>query len=527
MTNDRVVFFSSNAGSHHQRCFVSAMLLAVFLSAGLMPGTSLAQEGKTNGDRQKRSSKKGNQASKKGERGTGGPTHIFTEKAPKHAFDYLLVRPTDSSIGISVYAYEPIECYATFGLSADEQQSQTKPISLKADDASVINLTGLQPNTCYHYTLHVKQGKSTTDSAEPGAKQSGWSSEPSASFQTARARDATWTFTVQSDSHLDQATRLAMYQKTLDNVIADKPDFHVDVGDTFMTDKYEEYQASLPQYFAQRYILSRVAHRSPILLVPGNHDGERLDRYDGTLDCMPAWSNLTRKKLFPNPFPNTFYTGNKTPAKGLGLLENYFAFEWGQALIVGLDPFWYTGKRSRNRTDGNWVRTLGEEQFRWLEQTLARSKASYKFVFIHHLVGGLDDSARGGSEAAELFEWGGKNKEGVDEFAERRKGWSMPIHQLLVKHGVDVVFHGHDHFYAKQDLDSVVYLMVPQPGNANSGRLRNVDEYGYLRGTFLPPSGHIRVTITPIQANVEYIRASLSDGSIKNATVGHSFSIAP
>ncbi len=70
---------------------------------------------------------------------------------------------------------------------------------------------------------------------------------------------------------------------------------------------------------------------------------------------------------------------------------------------------------------------------------------------------------RGGVEVARLWEWGGENTEGEDEFAKQRPGWEMPIHDLLVKHGVSIVFHGHDHLFIKQDLDGIVYQEVPQP----------------------------------------------------------------
>jgi hypothetical protein len=43
----------------------------------------------------------------------------------------------------------------------------------------------------------------------------------------------------------------------------------------------------------------------------------------------------------------------------------------------------------------------------------------------------------------------------------------MPIHQLLVRNKVAAVFHGHDHLFAKQDLDGIVYQEVPQPSSPN------------------------------------------------------------
>ncbi|RLS38627.1 MAG: hypothetical protein DWH82_07475 [Planctomycetota bacterium] len=66
--------------------------------------------------------------------------------------------------------------------------------------------------------------------------------------------------------------------------------------------------------------------------------------------------------------------------------------------MIALDLFWTTQRRGRGRDASNWTHTLGGEQFQWLEKTLASSQAKYKWVFIHHLVGGLDESAWGGAE---------------------------------------------------------------------------------------------------------------------------------
>jgi hypothetical protein len=304
----------------------------------------------------------------------------------------------------------------------------------------------------------------------------------------------------------------------------------IDLGDTFMTDKYRDYKASKPQYMAQRYYFGLIGRATPVFLTLGNHDGERLERYSPTGDSMAVWSNQLRTKLFPNPVPNGFYSGNETEIPPLGKLQNYFEWTWGDAQFIVLDPFWPTRQRGRGDTAGNWTRTLGDEQFHWLEKVLAGSKSKYKFVFIHHLVGGLDESARGGSEAAAMYEWGGLGATSMEEFREKRPGWSMPIHQLLVKQKVSVVFHGHDHFFAKQELDGVVYLLVPQPGHSSSERLRSSKEYGYKKGDFLPPAGHVRVNVAPDQAVVDYVRTYPPQNETaqqKNGKVSYTFKLAP
>ena len=43
----------------------------------------------------------------------------------------------------------------------------------------------------------------------------------------------------------------------------------IDLGDTFMTDKYKPYTDAEPQYLAQRYFLSLLGQTAPLFLVLG------------------------------------------------------------------------------------------------------------------------------------------------------------------------------------------------------------------------------------------------------------------
>ena len=132
------------------------------------------------------------------------------------------------------------------------------------------------------------------------------------------------------------------------------------------------------------------------------------------------------------------------------------------------------------------------------------------FRSIHHLVGGIDSQCRGGAAAAGHYEWGGRNADGTEGFATRRPGWAMPIHPLLVRNRVAVVFHGHDHLYAREELDGLVYQEVPQPGNRGGARApRNAAAYGYRTGTILGGSGYLRVKVGPAAAAVEYVATSV------------------
>ena len=223
-----------------------------------------------------------------------------------------------------------------------------------------------------------------------------------------------------------------------------------------------------------------------------------------------------RKRYFLNPVPDSFFAGNNTRDPVTGLLEDYYAWTWGDALFVVLDPYWPT-KGGRGRDD-NWYWTLGDEQYRWLRKTLESSRARFKFLFIHHPTGSKSQPIRGGIEAAKFNEWGGLNADGSDGFRQHRPNWDKPIHRVLVENKVAAVFHGHDHMYAKEELDGIIYQEVPQPGNPRAGgRPRTADEYGYIHGGVVGGSGYVRVTVSGNQAKVEFMRTTGNVGEVADS----------
>jgi predicted phosphodiesterase len=367
--------------------------------------------------------------------------------------------------------------------------------ALGANQPVEILLGGLQANTAYTYrVLYRAGGSGDFATSEVGT------------FFTQRAAGSPFTFTIQADSHLDSNSSSQVYQQTLANQRADQPDFVIDLGDTFMTDKYKPYTAAQPQYLAQRYYLSQLGQSAPLFLALGNHDGEGAPK--GPVNDMSGWSVQLRTQLFPNPVPDGFYTGNTTPDKTIGALQDYYAWEWGDALFIVLDPYWFTPAQ-RGETADQWGPTLGEAQYQWLKTTLETSQSKWKFVFIHQLIGGLDKNGRGGVEVAHLYEWGGQNADGSSGFAQQRPGWELPIHQLLVKNQVTAVFHGHDHLFVKQELDGIIYQEVPQPSASRANGTNSATEYGYLSGDVLGGGGYLRVSVLPDSVSVDFIRSSI------------------
>ena len=439
---------------------------------------------------------------------------LFARSWLAAVFDGTIVlgRPTDSSVTINVLSNDGLEAYFEYGTQSGVYTDQTATSAIEAGVPFEDVIADLQSNTRYYYRMRFRQ---------PGGD--GFKQGREYTFHTQRPPGNTFTFTIIADSHLGTAKHCNpdLYTRACLNVLADEPDFHLDLGDTFRSSKVKSpnYDKIAQLFAEQRKFFGLFSHSAPVFLVIGNHECETGWMLDGTADNLPVWTTTARKLYFPNPVPDEFYTGNATVEELVGLRENYYAWEWGDALFVVIEPWWYT-KTDPGVSGDRWDWTIGDEQYNWFKQTLERSNAKYKFVFEHHLIG----SCRGAVEWADFYEWGGHNRQGVWEFDAERPGWAMPMHPLMVQNGVTIFFQGHDHYYVKQQLDGLVYLELPFPAcDAYS-----YGQGGYESGVILPNSGHVRVTVSPSDVKVDYIRAFLPKDETAeqvNGQVAHTFTV--
>ena len=414
------------------------------------------------------------------------------------AFNIILGRPTDHSVTASFYALEDAQVVVRYQSATGKDSTQEVAVNLQANIPQSVDLTGLLPDTEYTYQV-------TTNGQPAGGPHS---------FHTQRLPGSTFTFTLDADTHnRDPNFNGELYATTLSNARQDHPDFHINLGDTFMTEKVQAktYAEAESTFTDLRPYFGVIGADAPVFLVNGNHEGEIGWLLNSQTPELGIWSTQLRQLYYPNPYPNSFYSGAAAPDPILTHpRDGYFAWTWGDALFIVLDPFWYTTPKPQPADlNNNWNWTLGKAQYDWLQSTLETSPSKYKFIFIHHLVGGSNTDARGGIEAAPYFEWGGKNADGSYGFDQRRPDWGKPIHQMLVENHVSAVFHGHDHVYVKQELDGIIYQEVPQPSMAQYNKTSLAADYGYLSGDVLGSSGHLRVTVTPEQVIVEYARAYL------------------
>ena len=437
----------------------------------------------------------------------------------------LLSRPTSDSVTVSLVPKDALEISFLYGTSPSTYSCQTPAVPAKAGSPFNVTIQGLMPDSQYYYRSCYQTIGST-----------GYQCGTEHTLHTQRLPGSTFTFGIQADSHPERDKQMfnsALYGQTMSNVAKDQPDFYITLGDDFSIDplieKNQLSQAAVDAvYLNQRNYLGVIGSDSPIFLVNGNHEEGALYLLDGTQNNAAVYAGTSRMKFFPQPVPDGFYSGDNEAVEFVGLPGDYYAWTWGDALFVVIDPYWHSpvavdsvpGKNIAKKRDLGEI-TLGDVQYQWFRKTLEQSNASYKFVFAHHVLG----TGRGGIENAGLFEWGGKNQKGTGEFEKLRPGWELPIQQLMVENGVTIFFQGHDHLFARQELDGVTYQEVPLPADPTYSMF-NAD--AYKSGTKLPNTGYLRVTVAPRNVTIDYVKSYLpgkETASEKNGMVAYSYTL--
>lgn len=430
----------------------------------------------------------------------------------------ILGRPTCESIALSVMAPERMEAGVEFGTATGRYTRRTPMVMLEPGVPHEFQLDGLAPGTRYFYRVN---------------------SGPEYSFSSCRGAGTPFSFGVEGDSHPERAGKMydaELFERTLQTAASHGLDFYIALGDDFSLDRlYRTGRLNAGTvdalYAEQRRYFGIAGRTSAFFHVNGNHEHAARYLLDGTKDAVAVLAGRARIRHYPLPAPDGFYSGDTEPVEHVGLPRDYYAWTWGDALFVALDPYWHSpvaidsglGGGSSGRRVNGWEATMGDAQYHWLRRVLEQSAARYKFVFVHHVLG----TGRGALAVSDLFEWGGRNRQGEVEFKKYRPGWPLPVHSLLAKHGVSVVFQGHDHLFAREEKNGVVYQTAPNPADASYTAF-NREAYG--GGTVLGNSGYLRVSVRPERAVVEYIRSWLpkdESAGRKHGEVAYSYFLEP
>lgn len=432
---------------------------------------------------------------------------------------FLLGKPTLSTMSLRVVPSQTLSVKVIYGGLHEDHRHETPSMTIDSGESGVLTMTGLDADATYVYRLMFKtDGDSEFEVTE------------AYSFHTPRSEGSAFNFVVQSDSHLANKADQDLYIKNMIAMNLLAPDFFFDLGDTFLNDQAKDLtkvdQSTVDAtYLQQLPFLSVVAREAPLFLTIGNHEGEYGSFLASSPNNLATYSTLARSKYALNPTPDDFYTGNEEIETGLGQPGNYYAFTWGDALFVSIDPYRYSdvspsSKDKEDSKDG-WAWTLGKTQYDWFRSTLEGSSAKFKFVFSHHALGNF----RGGSDIATLYEWGGHDPKGQYVFDQKRPGWGKPIQTIMEDCGVTIFFQGHDHLFSREDVNGVVYVTLPKPAETTADQQNNFSSYP--EAETLMNSGYLNVSVGTESVQVDYHRSYYmgSGSQAEHTGLVYSFSV--
>ena len=420
----------------------------------------------------------------------------------------LLYAPTAQGISCNMVAEGGRDRLAFVFCRQGENVWTPATPSLIGTDVIEWQAQGLSAGTRYMY--RIRQGH---PSKPPPELFSG-------SFSTQAAAGASFTFDIISDSHLfvrdltdeeieahplDDAPpflegifkALYRYWKTeaitklnriAGNVLADTPDFVIHLGDLMDFHGFAHNPPSPDSiwtrkgYLEYRELLGELARNTAHVFAIGNWEGE-----NGWFTREEIDRARSQRLLYmPTPGPAAYTEGGSRS-------RDYYAFTWGDALFVVLNVMSYTPE------DHPWhmievgadTWTLGAAQLAWLEDTLKNSTSKWKFIFIHHPVGG-----NGGNAQESVYGRGGGRAAYIGEQA--------IVHQWMREYGVHIFFYGHDHVFYDMVVDGIHYTLPGSAGAPEAWKF-GTSATGYPPLSYITDSGHARVDVSPDLVSVAFI----------------------
>jgi 3',5'-cyclic AMP phosphodiesterase CpdA len=391
----------------------------------------------------------------------------------------LVFNPTASGFGLNAVLKSGAPAALRAHVRAAATSAWSEPLlpTVRGTDIAEWSFAGFAPGTTYEYEILLPAGD-----AGPTVY--------SGSAVTQRPAASSFTFAIISDSHIgaDLTFTNQGMPEVLEAVGADvgaaAPDFMIHLGDMLDFHQYgfndppTDGSVTRLAYLNYRTLLGDTLGRAAHFPTIGNWEGE-----NGTYTTDEiAWSMAQRWLYVPGPLPTTYPEGGSPN-------QDYYAFTWGDALFIVLNVMTYTPTEHLLSMDpglpDDW--TLGLAQLDWLAGTLARANAKWRFLFIHHTVGG-----KAGDDINSAYGRGGGQAAYVGEQAK--------VHALMLQHGAQIFFYGHDHVFTDMTVDGIHYS---EPGNAGAPWMFGQSETGYSQSWLT--AGWAKVTVSPDQVNVKFI----------------------
>jgi hypothetical protein len=377
-------------------------------------------------------------------------------------------------------------------------------------------------------------------------------------FATQKPSGSSFRFCVVADAHWGLHRRVTpggwryrSAQICYNQIAADGPwDFMLDLGDSPHLERVWSYEEALEKYLHWRRATEGVSRQTPIYQVIGNHEREAgyQQRGDSAHQEDPLWNQvhsgqvhqkwatLARHYCLPNPRGDTYPEGGEG-APGYDTLDewfgepgpwnegsptehlqNFYAFTWGDALFVVLDPYRYTLVGSLLVPNSPSVWTLGSVQMAWLADVLSNSTAIWKFVIAHHLVGG----GLIGTEGDTIEDGGGQPAYGRGSAIEASRGNTeqAQIHSLMRANGAQFFLYGHDHVFSHSVFEGVHYICPGRPTFLNGwwdkdgmlasyGSILTGPEHPWMR-QLRAGLGYMQVDVSSDEVHIAWIRTDFS-----------------
>jgi hypothetical protein len=415
-------------------------------------------------------------------------------RVPSLALSPFLARPTTSSIGVHVRnGEEDADARLEIRESGLGPWTAAGP-DRRAPAGAFIDWSvgGLTAGRRYDYRVLVGAPGEALGAVDSGA------------FTTQRTGEETFTAALMTDAHTgsfpEDSDPVATLDDVVRNVVADRPELLIALGDNVAWYTSRELAQDSDRgarfsYDMYRRHMAPLTRSCPHFGLIGNWEGES-GKFPPESQALMA---AVRRSHTPNPDHTTYPQGGSER-------EDYYAFGWGPALFVTLNVQSYSepsGPLATQLDDvtrlSDW--TLGSAQLAWLEGVLSGSDHPYKFVCIHHPVGG-----NAGNAFETLYGRGGPRAASAGEQA--------TVHAMMRDLGVQIFFFGHDHVFLDEVVDGIHYTL---PGSCGAPWKFGTEITGYR--SYWPDSGHARLTVGPARTTVELVD--------REARVIHRFVVEP
>jgi predicted phosphodiesterase len=399
----------------------------------------------------------------------------------------LAFAPTSDSVRINVVVESGNRGLLSMSLrrKGEDVWRRTAAPAMVGEDIVEWHLEGLDAGTRYEYSIYYPLENG--DALEQYRGEVTTRRPPGEAFSFAMITDSH----VHTDEYISDTRYLNTVEATLlrigeEMLSTESYDFIFHLGDIIDFHQYG-FVVAPPDgtstrfgYLNYRSFFGDPLGRASHFMVIGNWEGEN----GHFTDEQVVYSRAERLAYIPGPEPGTYDEGG-SPA------EDYYAFTWGDALFVVLNVMTYTPTAhllsSYPGVPDDW--TLGEEQMTWFEDTLENTSAKWRFVFIHHPVGG-----NAGDPTNSAYGRGGGRAAYVGEQA--------IVHQIMLDHGVQVFFYGHDHVFTDMVVDGIHYTL---PGSAGAPWKFESDLTGYEEGTYWTDSGYAMCDVTTKSVAVRFV----------------------